>query len=240
MLVVRPDLATEYQAATDELVVRLGTREPSWSRVARCARLRFDGDSAAAERCYVDNLAKATAEANPIIRIGSLRPLVEMWLEEGRFVEAKSHAEQALEVSQRIGERWSRTELTSALAVALAGTGDIARADRTLEEARSLTRGYDTYAVAYVAYCAARIADIEGRTVEAEAEFRKALDVFERTEFVYRHATLRLEYAEFLARRGRAAEAARELLLVEQALGSQTGARLERIDALRQVLRAHR
>ena len=236
LLLGRPDLADAYQAATDELIARLGSREPPWSRVARCARLRFEGAFDAAEECYRENLAAALTEGDALLQIGSLRNIAELMLDEDRFAESEQLAEQALEVSNRIGERWSRTELTATLAVAVAGRRDFDRADRTLLEARSLVRAYDTFAIAWVAFCAARIRELEGRDEEAEAEFRACMNVFGATEFLYRAAEARLEFAAFLARRGRGADATRELEGAEAVLGRQTGARGKRIAALREAL----
>jgi class 3 adenylate cyclase len=236
------DLAAIYQTASDELVARLGAREPPWSRAARCLRIRLSGDLDAAERCYRDVREAARAEREPLLVITGFRNGAEMLLEDRRYAEAGPFVEQALAVSVAIGERWSRTELTADLAVVAAGLGDIARAERVLLEARALGRPSDVYAVARVAHCAALVRELQHRWDEAEAEFGNALQIFARSGFAgtVSPGFIRLDYAAFLARIGRAAEAATQLTTAEAEIGPQIGARGARVAALREAVGAPR
>ena len=236
----RSDLAAAYQSATDELVARLGAREPPWSRTARCGRIKFTGDLVAAERCYQGIREVAGTERDPLLLVAGLRNGAEILLEEHRYAEAEPLLEQAIALSARIGERWNRTELTGSLAVAIAGRGDLDRAERVLLDARALARPADIFAVARVAHSAALVRELEKRWDEADAEFRTTLQIFAPTGFgasVW-DALVRLDYAAFLARAGRAAEAAEHLAAADAQLGPQIGARGARIAALREGVSA--
>jgi len=83
----RPELASEYEHAAEELAARLGSRMPQWGRVAHCARLRLSGDFTAADACLKALYAEGVAERDPVIQIGSLRNLGEVLLEAGRLAE---------------------------------------------------------------------------------------------------------------------------------------------------------
>ena len=238
LLLGRNDLGDRYQAATDDLVARLGARLPPWARVARCGRLRATGDLVGAELCYRDMLAVAIAERDPLLQIGSFRNRAEVLLEQGHYGQAEPLLVSALDLSTRIGERWNRTELTASLALAVAGTSDFERADRLLREADELVRPTDVYAGAYAAAAEAQVRELEARDDEAAALFRESLGIFARTEFFSRQGRVHLEHAEFLRRTGRASDAARELVAAESLLGPQTGFRAEQIAALREALGA--
>jgi len=232
----RSELATEYERAAEELATRLGLRMPEWGRVARCARLRFSGDFTAAEACQRSRYADGVAERDPDVQIGSLRNLGEVLLEAGRLAEAGAVLEQALAESLRTGELWNRTELTASLAQVAAESGDDARARELIAEAKAIVRVTDRYAVAYVAFSAARIHERARRAAEAEAEYRRAVAVFAETEYLYSLARTRIGFAEFLLEVGRAADAKREFDLAEPFIGDQVAEGARRIAALREAL----
>ena len=239
-LLGRMELLGAYQQATNELVARLGTRVPPWSRISGCGSFRARGDLAGAVACYEEMHRISISEGDQLLEINSFRSRGEMLLELHDYSSAEPHLLTALEISIRTGERWSRTELTAGLAVAAAGTGDFARADRLLLEAHGLERPSDVYAVATVLECEAEVRELEGRTADADVGYRGSLDIFSRTEFHSHHGIARLTYTEFLSRNGRAGEAAEQLAAAEALLGAQTGARAERIAALRASMGARR
>jgi len=232
----RSELATEYERAAEELAARLGLRMPHWGRRARCGRLRVSGDFTAAEVCERSLYADGVAERDPVIQIGSLRNLGEVLLEAGRLADAGPVLEQALAESRRTGELWSRTELTASLGQVAAESGDDASARELIGEAEAIVRETDRYAVGYVAFSAARIHERAGRAAEAEAEYRRAVAVFAETEYLYRLAWLRMNFAEFLLKIGRAADAKREFDLAEPGIGHQVAEGGRRVAALREAL----
>lgn len=206
----RFDLATEYFRAAEELAARSSSRLPQWGRVARCSRLKSTGEFAAAEGCFVELQEEARGDGDRLLELASLRNRGELLLESGRAREAMPFIEEALALSVGTGEIWSRTELTADLGHAHAGAGDPDRAAELLAHARSLLREDDRYAAGYVAFSAARIHELSGRPDEAETEYRRSLDLFAQTEYLFRAAQVRLEYARFLIGAGRPADALRE------------------------------
>src|SRR5258708_15196213 len=97
------------------------------------------------------------------MQIGSYCNRGELMLDLRRYSEAQPFIEAALEISVRIGETWSRTELTADLALARAGQGDLAGAERLLADARALARPSDVFAFATVRWREAGVLDLAGR-----------------------------------------------------------------------------
>ena len=237
----RLDLMDEYQARADALVTKLGVRMPGWARVAICGRPRLSGDLEAARACYRELEAGARSELNSPLLITRFRNEGELLaLELRRYEEAEEYIDQALELSVRAGEQWSRAELLADKAVIVAGAGDITRADTLLAEAdERATRG-DVFAVAYITMCRARVHELAGRTAEADAAHRLSTERFAASGFRrgFWYAAALLDQAEFLATSGRPAEAAQRIAAAESVLVPQTGARAERIARLRADIEA--
>ena len=232
--------AERHRADADVLIAALGARVPPWMRVDRCAQLRFIGETGEAERCYAEVLKVGREEGDPLLQIASFRNRGDLLLEGRRYAEAQGLFESALEISVRLGETWSRTEVTAGLAVAAAGTGDFARADRLIAEAAALVRPSDLYAFAFVPACQAEVLALEGRAEDALLKFRESIDLFDRTEFGSRRALVHMDCAELLQRLGRSQEAARQLDIAGSLLGQQTGERAARIESLRQSIAIRR
>jgi class 3 adenylate cyclase/tetratricopeptide (TPR) repeat protein len=230
------ELAADYERAAEALVARLGARMPQWGRVARCGHLRNMGDFAAADACLQAMYAEGVAERDPIIQISGLRNRGELLLEAGRVVEARPVVEQALAESVRTGELWSRTEITAALGQIAAVAGDDARARDLIRDAEAIARETDLYAIAFVAFSAGRVNELGGRPADAEASYRRALEVLSETEYVFRAARMRLTFAEFLLQQGRTSDAKREFDLAEPFLRHQVAEGARRTTALREAL----
>jgi class 3 adenylate cyclase/tetratricopeptide (TPR) repeat protein len=228
------ELAEEYERAADSLVAQLGARMPHWGRVARCAHLRNLGDYAAADACLQALYTEGVAERDPMIQIGGLRNRGELLIEWGRVAEARPLVEQALAASVRTGELWNRTELTAASGQIAAAAGDDARARELIGDAEAMVRETDLYAIAYVAFSAGRVNDLGGRPAEAEASYRRALEVLGQTEYVFRAAWMRLVLAEFLLKQGRTSDAKREFDAAEPFLRHQVAEGARRTTALRE------
>ena len=230
------ELAAEYERAAQDFVARLGLRMPQWGRFSRCGQLRNYGDIQGALACYAEMYADGVAERDPVVQITSLRQRGEMLLEFHRAADARPLLEHALAESIRMGELWSRTELTAALAEAVATAGDEVRARELIRDAESLARETDRYAVAYVAFSAGRVNELLGRPVEAERSYRRALEVVEKTEYVFRGASMRLTFTEFLLARGRVGDAVREFEAAEPHLRHQVAEGALRVAAIRELL----
>ena len=232
-------LADEYRARTDALVAALGARMPPWARSAACSRLRRAGDTDAALRCYDELEETARTELDPLLFMSRYRSTGEVLAVEQRgYEEAGPFVERGLELSVKIGEQWSRAELTGTRAIIAAASGDLARAEEILREADELASRGDIFAITYVSYCRARVAEIAGRLGEAEAGYRKAADGFAATGFaktIWRALAL-LDSIELLIAEGRGADAAAQLATAEEVLGPQTGQRGARIARLREAL----
>ena len=234
------ELAAEYERAAEALVASLAVRMPSWGRVARCGQLRNKGDFAAADACYRGLYAEGVAERDPGLVISGLRNRGELLVEAGRPAEARPVLEHALAESLRMGELWSRTEVTASLGQAAAAAGEDARARGLISDAESLMRETDLYAVAFVAFSAGRVHELGGRPREAEASYRRALEVLTATEYVFRVAWMRLTFAEFLLKQGRVREAKREFDEAEPFLRHQVAEGARRNAALKEALAAPR
>jgi tetratricopeptide (TPR) repeat protein len=230
------ELAAEYEGAAKALVARLAVRMPQWGRVAQCGQLRNKGDFAAADACYRALYAEGVAEQDPVLLISSLRNRGELLVEAGHPVDARPVLEHALAESVRTGELWSRTEVTAALGQVAADAGDDGRARDLIRDAETIVRETDLYAQAFVAFSAGRVHELGGRPREAEASYRRALEVLGPTEYVFRAAWMRLTFAEFLLKQGRVREAKREFEEAEPYLRHQVAEGARRNAALREAL----
>jgi hypothetical protein len=232
------DESDRYAARTAELVTQLGARRPPWSRAAQCGILRADGDLTAARSCYAEFALLARIEQDPIFQVMECRNLAEILaMEAHRYADARELARRGVETSVRLGEWWNRVELTATLAVATAGAGDIAEADRLMASVGN-QEGLDVFAAAYSSHCGARLHEIAGRVEQALAGYEEAERRYSETDYrrMFWNALVRLDHAELLASLGHAREAAERLTEAEAILGSQRGERLQRIAALRRKI----
>jgi predicted ATPase len=227
--------AEEYLRRTDELVRQLGTRQPPWSRVARCGALRVAGDTVAALACYAEFPELARTEQDPLFRIGYFRNTAEILaIDRHAYAEARELARRGVEVSLQLDEWWNRAELTGTLALATAGAGDVDAADDLI--AALPDRSHDVFAAAYLAYCQARIHEIAGRLAKAEAAYRDADARLAATGFRTWQGVIDADYARFLYANGRRDEALAQLDRAEAALGPQTGEGRARLESLREQI----
>jgi len=179
----RNELAADYLRKAEELGASLGLRLPFWARAGRCQFHAVRGDLASAAECMRGLHDEAVAERDLNLVMTTLRNRGESLMELGRIDEARPVLEEALALSVRMNERWSRAELTASVALVAALQGERERADRLIGESRGLARPADLFAGAYVAYASARIHETLGRPAEAEVDYRRALDAMNRTEF---------------------------------------------------------
>jgi tetratricopeptide (TPR) repeat protein len=232
------ELADHYLRKSEELGASLGLRVPFWARAGRCAFQAVRGDLAAAADCMKDVRDEAVADRDVLLEITALRQRGENLMELGQVDEARPVLDEALALSVRMNELWSRTELTASLGLVAALQGDQERADRLIGEARALARPADVFAGAYVAYASARIHETLARPGSAETEYRRALEIMSTTEYGVPKAWMQLRYVEFLLKSGRPIDARRELQEVEPFLGATTGSIGLRMAAARSAVPA--
>ena len=230
------DESDRYATRTAELVAELGARRPPWSRVAECGIKRGDGDLAGANDCYASFGEIARVEQDPLYHVSECRNRAEIrTIEQRRYDEGLDLARRGVDESIRLAEWWNRVELTATLAVATAGTGNIAEADRLLTS-EAMKESSDIFAASYAAHCRARVHELAGRVDKALEAYEDAERRYGATDYkrMYSNALVHLDHAELLASRGRGSEAAEHLAMAEAIFAPQRGERAARIMALRE------
>jgi predicted ATPase/class 3 adenylate cyclase len=226
-------LGEELAAAAIHLCDELGlagTRRVAQFFQARLAWLRGDLDDAEARCRALIQDAEDAGEGG--YRLSSYRLLAETLLDQGRFVDAKAVLDRAIAISISTGDRWSRTELHCFRCYAELPLGDLAGFHADLAVAEATLRHEDVAAVGEVHVAQGRLAAAAGRDADAEAAFRAADAVARSTEYMW-WAMTSLELAEYLASRGRLAEAAPIAAEVDAAMrGWGYGLRRARIEAV--------
>jgi len=173
----------------------------------RSVKHLLDGDLAAAEaaiRRYGFDAAEAGAVQH---QISALRFLGYTLLYAGRFPEAATAVDRALELSESSGERWNRSELFGLRARAALELADLATADTLINRAAASLRDGDITAIQEVNSHLGAIRAAQGRDAEAESALRRGLQVVADTEYNLPKAEAALELATFLAERQRFDEA---------------------------------
>jgi hypothetical protein len=194
------------------------------------------GDLATAEAGARGVFASADDAGLGQMSIAGRRLTSETLIELGRFEEADALLREDIDLSVRLGERWSRTELFCYRATCAIQRRDFAAAEGLLLEAEASWRPNDVAARAAIDLATGLLLAAQGRDAEAEAAYRAAVAGGIRTEYWWWQIDA-LTLAEFLAERGRPAEA-RELLDKIDAAREVHGYRLheERREALRTQL----
>ena len=233
-------LRDEYWNASQDIVARLGLRQPSWMRVGACRRIWFDGDADGSIACYLALADAGAEEGYSQLVIAGCRHAANVMFDAGRQSDARPVLERALAESIRTGERWNRTELHAALARVAAVEGDVAAAEKRLADARAALRPSDSTAVAEVALATAVVRHAQGREAEADAAFHEAIGLLAATEFSVNTGDFCLVYAEYLVAVGRHADARHALEEAEGRLGDRVKPRVSRIAELHQQLAARR
>jgi predicted ATPase len=172
---------------------------------ARMAWLR--GDLSDAERRCRALIEESEESADGVVYLSAHRLLAESLLDQARYDDAKRILDRAIEISLATGDRWSRTELHCFRSYSELASGDLAAVRADIAEAEATLRLEDVAAVGELHSARGRLAAAEGRDADAETEFRAAVATARSTEYMW-WALVALDLAEFLASRGRLAEAA--------------------------------
>jgi class 3 adenylate cyclase/tetratricopeptide (TPR) repeat protein len=202
------DVAEKYAAEADALVTNLGLRDVSNNLLrSRGHRLRLAGDPKAADQIFRQVLAASEDAGAVQQQVSALR-----WIGYGlilmrRHVEAGQALDRALELSEKTGERWNRSELLGLRARAALESDETDSANQFIARALDTLRQDDITAISEVHTHLGMIRHAQHRDAEAEASLRKAVDVVASTEYNNITIPAALDLAMFLARHGRSGEA---------------------------------
>jgi class 3 adenylate cyclase/tetratricopeptide (TPR) repeat protein len=202
--------ANRHMAAAEAMAAKHGLRNVALRVLMDKARERVDaGDLAEAERRWRE-FERVAAEAGAgQFQMSALRFLGDTLLLAGRPGEAATVLDEALRLSHESGERWNRTELFALRARAALDAADVDSADRFIASAMESLRPDDVTAVSEANLVLGAVRTAQQRDLEAEAAFRRALEVVEPTGYFNDAIPAALTLAAFLAERGRTAEADR-------------------------------
>jgi DNA-binding SARP family transcriptional activator/tetratricopeptide (TPR) repeat protein len=184
------------------LVMRMG-----WLKVALGELAAFRGnpgemvEAAAQLRSLAEDFGSTTDQ------VGASRGLGEAQVRRGAMREARLAFESAIDLSERIGETWDRTEVYAGLAAAELGLGDPEAAERWAQRALGSLVRSDVHAASYTHRIVGQIHLALGREAEAEEAFRLAIEVVEATDYRVLWAEAVAAFASFCAERGRRSEA---------------------------------
>ncbi|HEY6957778.1 MAG TPA: hypothetical protein VI814_03050, partial [Candidatus Limnocylindria bacterium] len=230
-------LAVEYRTRAQELIAKLGARLPPWFRNSEINSVRRDGDLARTMELLDELETIARNELDMNLLMFRFRAAAETEaIERRRYPEAAVFCDRCLEISVRIGDRWNRAELTATRAICVAAAGDIAAAERLIVDASALADRGDVFAIAYIAYCKARVLEFAGRIDDALAADRECDERFAASGYGKGmwNGILLIDQARFLADIGRPMAAADVLARAEAGLPPQIGERAERIAKLKE------
>ena len=212
------ELANHHLAVTRQTAERLGLRALLRQlRATQSACIWAAGDTEAALAILDEVIVEGAGDGDANRLVPAHRRRAEMLEGEGRYEEAVIAGMAALAESVRTGDRWNRSEIHGHLAVNLLRVGRIDEAEANAAAAEAMLRGpEDISGVSEAKWVNAHFFAFQGKDEEADATFRAAIASAERGEFVALQTSLRLDYAEFLLARGRAADAASVLAEVER------------------------
>ena len=198
----------QHLAESERLSEQLGLREVA----AQCINLRgriamLHGDLAGWQESNHRLLAAAEEMGNVAAVMQALRWLGDGKLRQGLPDEADPALARAIALSEAGGDRWHRTELLAMRARTALALGRLEDAERHAASAQGMLRADDLTAVAETAWAVAELRAAQGRDEEAEASFEAALELISATGYKPIITDIRLAYAQFLAGRGRGAEA---------------------------------
>ena len=232
----RRDDIERYGRQADELISELRLTAVAFLQL-RPRLAWWRGDVAKAESLYRQNIALAEEWGWSQLLVGALRSLADMYEDLEEYDAMDQAALRAQAESERTGERWNRTELLAVRGLAAAERGDHDVAEAFFRDSLASLREGDVTAASTVDSCLARLRALQGRDAEAEDLHRRALETMRRTQYNVTTAELAITLAEFLVRRGRAAEA-RELMAEAERVFAAGGfvVRRKRVERVRALL----
>jgi tetratricopeptide (TPR) repeat protein len=170
--------------------------------------LRLAGDPKAADQVFRQVLAASEDAGAVQQQVAALRWIGYGLIQMERHEEAGQTLDRALELSEKTGERWNRSELLGLRARAALESGDTDSANQFIEGALDTLRQDDITAISEVYTHLGMIRHAQHRDAEAEASLRKAVDIVASTEYNNITIPAALDLAMVLASLGRSADAA--------------------------------
>ncbi|TMD09448.1 MAG: hypothetical protein E6J01_01830 [Chloroflexi bacterium] len=201
--------ADRYLAEAEAMAAKTGLRNIALqAHLPRGTKFLLVGDLRAAEQVFRAYLVAARDAGVVQQQVSALRFVSYALLWQNLPAPAAEALDQALVLSESSGERWNRAELFALRARAALDLGNIPSAENFMQRALAVLRDDDVTAVSEVYHHLGMIRAAQGRDTEAEASLRRSLEAVRGTDYHWPTSNSTLALAEFLAQRGRAAEAA--------------------------------
>ncbi|MEA3060085.1 MAG: hypothetical protein QOE50_1497, partial [Sphingomonadales bacterium] len=191
----------------ERLAATLGLRNIGLgAMMQRSGRFFVMGDVAAAESAYRKFLAAAEDAGAVQSILSALRFLGRTLIHRDMPKEAAAALDRALELSEMSGERWNRSELFGLRARCALQLGDVNAAEGYIDSALASLRDTDVTAMCEAYTHLGLIREAQGRTGDAEAAQRRALEALAPTDYNWMKSEPALALAKLLVERGALAD----------------------------------
>jgi class 3 adenylate cyclase/tetratricopeptide (TPR) repeat protein len=199
--------ADTYVTEANALADAFGLPSPSMLGLAMGKLAWLRNDSRQAEQIYLRSIEVAEETGNVWGAVFLRRNLGMLLIDAGRYADAQAVLERAFSNSEASGERWSRSELQSRLALVAVHRNDLAAAEECVRLALDLRLPDDGSGEAESHYALGQLRAAQGRAGEAEEAFRHTLVVMGRMAYSHQAVQISIGIARFFAERGQMAEA---------------------------------
>jgi tetratricopeptide (TPR) repeat protein len=218
----RPAEARAWSAEAAGLAAEHGLRTAARrSDHAEAILARMAGDAVSAEAILRRLLADVEEAGEEWDVLTFQTELTEVLIDQGKLAEADSLMQRAQQSSERMGERWQRVPILVNRAQAALGRADLAMAETCIRQAVAAAHPEDFVAQAATHRTLGCVLAARGASEEADATFRRGLELGRAREPSFATVDLSLAYAEFLVGRNREQEARPLLDSAEQWLGQR-------------------
>ena len=202
------ELATRFLEEGEALAAQLGLRNTAIHMMRnRAMNILRAGDASGSEVVCRQFLAAAEEAGAVQLHISALRFLAYALRVGGDFSEMARVLDSAIAMSEASGERWNRAEILGLRSRAALELGDLGAAEAFIQRAVEATREEDITGISEVQGHLGLLRAAQGRDADAEAALRRSHDVVASTGYEWMVADAAVNLAQFLAQRGRFAEA---------------------------------
>ena len=202
------ELANRFLEEGEALAAQLGLRNTAIHMMRnRAMNLLRAGDAGGSEVVCRQFLAAAEEAGAVQLHISALRFLAYALRVGGDFSEMARVLDSAIAMSEASGERWNRAEILGLRSRAALELGDVGAAEAFIQRAIEATREEDITGISEVQGHLGLLRAAQGRDADAEAALRRSHDVVASTGYEWMVADAAVNLAQFLAHRGRFAEA---------------------------------
>ena len=191
------------------------------------------GDLEGARQSVQRSLAATEGAGEVSIRLRCLILLSQVLVESGRYGEAITPLREAQAICSAHDQKAALPEVLRVMAQANLGAGSLDEVEREARLGRESVDEDDTYSKGTTSLVLALVLERRGRTAEAHAEFRKALEQLQEAEEAFEIGWSNLAYGRFLLAQGDRAGARAHLLRAREAFVSlEAQGKVELINAL--------